>query len=291
MPLELRAHVRYPEDLFRMQSQLYLRYHIRDVNTFYNKEDLWTIPTEVAGVGQSLPVDPYYVIMRLPGEESEEFVLFTPFSPALRNNTIAWLAARSDGANYGKLLAYRFPTEAAVFGPSQVESRIDQDTAVSAQISLWNQSGSSVIRGNLLMIPIGQGNLFVEPIYLQATSGSLPELKRVVVANGNNIAMEPTLGRALEVVLGRAQPTTPTTGDITPGTTPATPPTTGTPAPTSTPQPTAELPDDIDGLIADANASFERAQQLLRAGDFAGYGEEIKRLRDILQSLAELSGQ
>jgi uncharacterized membrane protein (UPF0182 family) len=291
MPESLRSHLRYPEDLFRMQSQLYLRYHIRDADVFFNREDAWTIPNEVTGASQQLPVDPYYVIMRLPGEEEEEFVLFTPFSPARRNNTIAWLAARADGDNYGKLIAYRFPTEELVFGPSQVESRIDQDTTVSAQISLWNQSGSSVIRGNLLMIPIGQGNLFVEPLYLQATSGSLPELKRVVVANGNNIAMEPTLGRALEVVLGRANPTTPTTGDLTPGATPGTPPTTGTPPPTSTPQPTSELPDDVDALIDDANASFERAQQLLRDGDFAGYGEEIERLEDILQRLSELTGQ
>ena len=127
--------------------------------------------------------------------------------------TLASTYARADGANYGKLLSYRFPTESAVFGPSQVEARIDQDTTVSAQISLWNQSGSQVIRGNLLMIPIGKGNLFVEPIYLQATTGSLPELKRIVVVNGNNIAMEPTLARSLEVVLGLAAPTSPTTGE------------------------------------------------------------------------------
>lgn len=292
MPASLRDHVRYPEDLFRLQSQLYLRYHIQDAGVFYNKEDAWTIPNEVSGVNQQQPVDPYYVIMRLPGQQDEEFVLFLPFTPARRNNTIAWLAARSDGANYGKLLAFRFPTDSAVFGPSQVESRIDQDTTVSAQISLWNQSGSQVIRGNLLMIPIGQGNLFVEPIYLQATSGSLPELKRVVVANGNTIAMEPTLARSLEVILGRAAPTSPTTGEGSP--TPVASPTPqagATPAPTATPRATEALPSDVDALIQDANDSFNRAQQLLRDGDFAGYGDEVAHLQDILQRLAQLTGQ
>ncbi len=292
MPASLRAHVRYPEDLFRLQARLYQRYHIRDAGVFYNKEDAWTIPSEVFGVSQSQTVDPYYVIMRLPGEQDEEFVLFIPFSPARRNNTIAWLAARSDGAEYGKLLAFRFPTETLVYGPSQVESRIDQDTTISAQISLWNQSGSQVIRGNLLMIPIGRGNLFVEPIYLQSTAGSLPELKRVVVANGNDIAMEPTLARALEVLLGRAPPTAPTIGEGSP--TPpasATPQPGETPEPTPSPQPTENLPADVDALIQQANDSFNRAQQLLRDGDFAGYGEEIARLQDILQRLAELTGQ
>jgi uncharacterized membrane protein (UPF0182 family) len=290
MPDSLRAHLRYPEDLFKLQASLYLRYHIQDPGIFFNREDVWSIPNEVF-IDQSQPIEPYYVIMRLPGEQEEEFVLIMPFNPANRNNTVAWLAARSDGDNYGRLLAFRFPTETLVFGPSQVESRIDQDTLISQQISLWNQSGSQVIRGNLLMIPIGEGNLFVEPIYLQATGRSLPELKRVVVANGNNIAMEPTLGRALEVVLGRATPTGPTVEDATPGPATATPRPGETPLPTPTPAPTADLTDDVGALIEQANQSFERAQQLLRDGDFAGYGEEIARLEEILQRLAELAGE
>lgn len=286
MPPAVREHLRYPEQLFRTQAQLYRTYHIRQANALYNREDLWDIPTEVF-VDQEQVIEPYYVIMRIPGEPQEEFVLFVPFRPANRNNTIAWLAARSDGENYGKLLSFRFPTDALVFGPSQIESRIDQDTAISQQFSLWNQSGSQVIRGNLLMIPIGEGNLFVEPIYLQATAGQLPELKRVVVVNGNNIAMEPTLGRALAVVFGRAEPTTPTTEGPIPAS-----PTAGpgeTPAPTPTSQPTTELPDDIAQLISDANDSFNRAQALLQQGDFAGYGEEISRLEEILQRLTELT--
>jgi uncharacterized membrane protein (UPF0182 family) len=290
MPASLRAHIRYPEDLFRVQAQAYLRYHIRDATVFFNKEDVWDVPTEVF-TGSEQSVQPYYLIMRLPGEQQEEFVLVMPFRPANRNNTIAWLAARADGTNYGKLLTFRFPTDALVYGPSQVESRIDQDTTISAQISLWNQSGSQVIRGNLLMIPIGAGNLFVEPLYLQATASNLPELKRVVVVNGNSIAMEPTLGRALDVVLGRAPPSTIEGGG---GPTPAASPTPGaneTPAPTPTPAPTSALPNDVNSLIAQANAAYNAAQQALRQGDFAGYGTQIAQLQQILQRLMQLSGQ
>jgi uncharacterized membrane protein (UPF0182 family) len=290
MPESLREHVRYPEGLFLIQSDLYRTYHITNPDVFFNREDIWAIPTEVFSGGEQL-VEPYYVIMRLPGEAEEEFALILPFRLANKNNTIAWLAARSDSDQYGKLLTFRFPTDTLVFGPSQVEARIDQDTQISAQISLWNQSGSQVIRGNLLMIPIGEGNLFVEPIYLQATQSELPELKRVVVVNGNAIAMEPTLERALQVVLGRAPPSIPTAGE--PGLTeePDATPTAGEPDATATPAETSELPDDIDELIAEANASFLRAQQLLQQGDFAGYGEEVDHLREVLQQLAEQSGQ
>lgn len=293
MPAALRAHLRYPEELFRTQAQLYLRYHIQDPTVFYNREDTWDIPHEVVEQGVEQPIEPYYVIMRLPGEAREEFALILPFRLAQRDNTIAWLAARSDGEHYGRLLAFRFPTESLVFGPRQVESRIDQDEEISAQLTLWNQAGSQVIRGNLLMIPVGEGNLFVEPIYLQAAGRQLPELKRVVVANGPNIAMEPTLARALAVVLGRAEPSAPVIEDgrptpaPTPGATPLpTPSARGTPAPTAT-----AAPADINALIREANERFQRAQQLLQQGDFSGYGEEIERLGQILQRLMELSGQ
>ena len=167
MPAGLQAHLRYPEDMFLTQVNKYRTYHITDPGGLYNREDIWNIPTEVFD-GQNVPVEPYYVIMRLPGESQEEFVLIMPLTPARRENTIAWVAARSDPANYGELVSFRFPTNSLVFGPRQVESRIDQDPTISAQFSLWNQGGSNVIRGNLLMIPIGNGNLFVEPIYLQA---------------------------------------------------------------------------------------------------------------------------
>ncbi|MEX1253884.1 MAG: UPF0182 family protein [Dehalococcoidia bacterium] len=290
MPDALRAHLRYPEQLFLIQAELYSAYHIQDPRVLYNREDIWDIPTEVF-IGQEQTVEPYYVIMRLPGEAEEEFALILPFRPANRNNTIAWMAGRSDGDNYGKLLAFRFPTGSAVFGPSQVESFIDQDEQISAQLSLWNQSGSQVIRGNLLMIPIGEGNLFVEPIYLQATAGQLPELKRVVVANGNNIAMEPTLARALEVVLGQAPPSTPVADGGTPTTPTATPGPGETPEPTSTAAATAVPSDDVATLIQQANDAFERAQTALQNGDFATYGDEIAEVERLLQRLAELTNQ
>ncbi|MEE8385188.1 MAG: UPF0182 family protein, partial [Dehalococcoidia bacterium] len=230
------------------------------------------------------------VIMRLPGEESEEFVLVLPFRPrGPRRNSVAWLAARSDGEQYGKLLAFRFPGGTQILGPSQVESLIDADTTISEQLTLWDQAGSQVIRGNLLMIPIGEGNLFVEPIYLQATASRLPRLERVVVVrNGEDIAMEETLEKALNVVLGRTQGST--RRDDGPAPTPAATPAAGeTPAPTAIPQPTTALPDDVEALIQEANDTFEHAQELLQQGDFAGYGEEIDHLEDILRRLMELS--
>jgi uncharacterized membrane protein (UPF0182 family) len=234
--------------------------------------------------------------MRLPGESNEEFMLILPMVPARRSNTIAWVAARSDVPNYGKLLSFRFPTDTLVFGPSQVESRIDQDPQISAQFSLWNQSGSNVIRGNLLMIPIGNGNLYVEPIYLQAQSSQLPELKRVVVVNGNRIAMEPTLERSLAVIFGGAAPTAPTTGDTgagqaPPGGTPTPGPGTATPAPsTATPAP-AVTPGSIGALARQAQEAFDRAQAALRNGDLATYQQEVNRAQQLIQQIAQQSGQ
>ena len=285
MPEVLRDHLRYPQDLFRVQSEVYLLYHITDPDTFFNKEDLWDMPMEIF-IDRKQIMEPYYVIMRLPGEEQEEFVLILPFLPAGKPNATAWLAARSDGDHYGKLLSFRFPPAKVISGPLQVDNRIDQNTTISQQISLWNTSGSQVIRGNLLMIPIGEGNLFVEPIYLQATEGQLPELKRVVVVNGNNIAMEETLERALEVVLGQAQATAPI--NEPPATTEPTAGPDETPAPAPTSAPVTPLSDNVAVLIGQANDSFERAQALLQQGDWAGYGEEIDRLEEILQTLMAL---
>lgn len=294
MPASLREHLRYPEDLFLIQVNQYRTYHIRDAGALYNREDIWNIPTEQTGSGEAM-VAPYYVIMRLPGETRPEFMLILPLTPARRQNTIAWVAARSDAPNYGKLVSYRFPTDTLVFGPQQVESRIDQDPTISAQFSLWNTSGSNIIRGNLLMIPIGNGNLFVEPIYLQAQSSRLPELKRVVVVNGNDIAMEPTLQRALEVVFGRAAPSLPTTDpNATPQTgttTPTAPPSaTATPAPGApTPTPSGGLPTNISDLAREADAAYQRAQNALRAGDFATYGEETRRVEQLIQEIVRLT--
>ncbi len=292
MPASLQAHIRYPEDLFLAQANAYRIYHIKDPGVLYNKEDVWNIPNEIFGASESA-VQPYYVIMRLPGETREEFVLILPLTPARRQNTIAWVAARSDAANYGKLLAFRFPTDALVFGPRQVESRIDQDTTISAQFSLWNQSGSNVIRGNLLMIPIGAGNLFVEPIYLQAATSQLPELKRVVVVNGNRIAMEPTLQRALEVIFGGAAPTQPGV-ETTPGaagtpTATRTPAPTATPGATPTPRPTLAA-GSVGELARQADEAYQRAQTALRNGDFGTYGTEIATVEQLIQEIVRQTG-
>ena len=307
MPEDLRAHVRYPEDLFQAQVEKFLLYHLTDPVARYNQEDVWNIPMEIFS-GNEQPVEPYYVIMRIPGEEVEEFALIMPLTPARRQNTIAWVAARSDGDNYGKLLAFRFPTNSLVFGPRQVETRIDQDGAIAAQFGLWDRANTEVIRGNLLMIPIGEGNLFVEPVYLRSGAGQLPELRRVIVVNGNQIAMEPTLDRALAVIFGEAEPTEPTTGDIPPGGPDDPPPpdgeATATPEPpssepTATPTPTIEVPTptpvsltgDAAEIARQASDAYERAQAALQAGDFATYGQEIALVEQLLQRLVELTDE
>jgi hypothetical protein len=271
MPVSIREHLRYPLDMFSLQSSLYLQYHITDPDVFFIGEDFWNIPTERFGK-QEQPVEPYYVLMTLPTEQAEareelEFVLIMPFTPRNRQNTVAWLAGRSDGDAYGKLRAYRFPTDDLVFGPAQIEARIDQNPGISQQITLWDQAGSEVIRGNLLMIPIGQSFLFVEPIYLQADTSRLPELVRVVVANGNAIAMEQTFDRALDVVLGRAQSSLPGAGDIdSHGRT--------TPDATATPGAESETPSgDVNQLLEDARDTVDEAES------------DLDRLRALLDAL------
>lgn len=268
MPVAIREHLRYPLDMFSLQSSLYLQYHITDSDVFFIGEDFWNIPTERFGQ-QEQPVEPYYVLMTLPTEQAEarehlEFALIMPFTPRNRQNTVAWLAGRSDGDEYGTLRAYRFPTDDLVFGPAQIEARIDQNPGISQQITLWDQAGSEVIRGNLLMIPIGQSFLFVEPIYLQADTSRLPELVRVVVANGNAIAMERTFDRALDVVLGRATSSLPGGGDIG-GTTPEA---------TSTPGAGSETPSgDVNQLLEDARDAVD------------GVEADLDRLRALLDAL------
>ncbi len=263
MPPSIKAHLRYPEDLFRLQSEVYLRYHIDDPDVFFLKEDFWAVPTEKFRQ-QEQPVDPYYVIMTLPGEEQAEFVLILPFTPRNKQNTVAWLAGRSDGEQLGALRAYRFPTDDLVFGPAQIEARIDQDPGISQQLTLWDQAGSEVIRGNLLMIPIGESFIFIEPIYLQADTSRLPELKRIIVANGNAIAMEPTFAAALDVVLGKRASSLPGASIFTG---------TATPAATPTPTPTraapvgalGELIEQAEQAAGDTQASLDRLRTLLEA--------------------------
>jgi uncharacterized protein len=202
MPKGLQEHIRYPEDLFKVQSSLYTIYHMNDPAVFYNKEDAWQIPTEIYGTNQQIKVEPYYIIMKLPGEEKEEFVLMTPFTPLKKDNMISWFAARSDGENYGKLLLYKFPKDKLVYGPLQIEAKFDQDSEISQQLTLWSQQGSRVTRGNLLVIPIEDSLLYIEPLYISAEKGQLPQLKRVLVSDGERVVMEENLGEALNVLFG-----------------------------------------------------------------------------------------
>jgi uncharacterized membrane protein (UPF0182 family) len=199
MPIALKSHIRYPSKLFKVQSERLLTYHMTDPQVFYNREDQWQVPSEIYA-GEVQPIESYYLITRLPTEESEEFILLNPFTPVSRNNLIAWLAGRSDGDNYGKLLLYQFPKQRLIFGPEQIEARVNQDPIISQQISLWNRQGSRAIQGNLLVIPIEQSLLYVEPIYLEAERNSLPTLARVIVVYENQIVMAETLQAAIDTL-------------------------------------------------------------------------------------------
>jgi uncharacterized membrane protein (UPF0182 family) len=270
MPADLRAHLRYPEDLFRIQAEMYLTYHMQNPTVLYNREDLWSVPFERFGESRQ-PVEPYYTIMRLPNERQAEFLLMLPLAPANRDNMIAWLAGRSDGPHYGKLLVYKYPKDKLIYGPLQVETRIDQDPTISAQFSLWNQRGSRVIRGNLLVVPVGSANLYLEPVYLQAEQGPLPELQRIVVATGNRIAMEPTLEAALTKLFGGE----PAAGRATALPDSATGPAAGEPA--------------VAAAARSAREHFEQAREAQRVDDWARYGEELRALDAALRQLEELT--
>jgi len=202
MPDGLKSHIRYPQGLFEIQSELYSIYHMKDPMVFYNREDAWSVPDELYR-GSRQQMEPYYVIMKLPGEHSEEFILMLPFTPRNKENMIAWMAARSDPDNYGSLVLYQFSKQELTYGPMQIEARVDQDTEISQDITLWSQSGSSVVRGNTLIIPIENSILYVEPLYLEATErGTLPQLKRVIVAYNDRLTMQDTLAEAIDVIFG-----------------------------------------------------------------------------------------
>ncbi|MBD1864343.1 MULTISPECIES: UPF0182 family protein [Trichocoleus] len=228
MPAALLSHVRYPVDFFNVQSERLLTYHMTDPQVFYNREDQWQVPVEIYGSKPQL-VEPYYLITSLPGSDTEEFILLLPFTPRQRNNLIAWLAARSDGENYGKLLLYEFPKQQLVYGPEQIEARINQDPIISQQISLWNRQGSRAIQGNLLVIPIEQSLLYVEPLYLEAEQNSLPTLVRVIVAYENRIVMAETFDQALAAVFEAKAPTAPVVRPVAAPTPPTPSPVPSTP--------------------------------------------------------------
>lgn len=266
MPSELRLHVRYPEDLFNLQAELYMTYHMADPQVFYNREDLWEPAIEVRG-GAETAVEPYFVIMRLPGGTQSEFVLMLPLTPAGKDNMIAWLYADSDGDNYGQMGVLEFSKQELVYGSRQIEARIDQDPTISQQLSLWNQRGSQVIRGNMMVIPIDGGLIYVEPVFLQAESGRLPELKRIIVAHGSRIAMRSTLAEALADVFSGQAPTMAEPAD----------------------EPVEQLPpDDLSALARSAQDHYNAAQLCLADGDWACYGREQDALQVALQALVDL---
>ena len=197
MPEDLKQHIRYPSDLFSIQTFIYATYHMKTPQVFYNKEDQWEIP-EIDGQ----VMQPYYTIMKLPGKDHEEYILMLPFTPQGKSNLSAWMVSRSDGENYGKLVAYTFPKQKLVYGPNQIVARINQEAEISRQISLWDQRGSKVIQGTLLVIPIEESLIYVRPLYLRADAGKIPELKRVIVGYEDSIAMERTLDEAIEKIFG-----------------------------------------------------------------------------------------
>lgn len=264
-PESLKSHIRYPEDLFSVQSYIYSTYHMEDATVFYNKEDAWDIPYEVYGTGQQISVDPYYIIMKLPEEEKEEFVLMTSFTPISKDNMIAWMAARSDGDDYGKLLLYKFPKDKLVYGPLQVEAKFDQDSEISQQITLWSQQGSRVTRGNLLVIPIDDSLLYIEPLYIQAETGQLPELKRVLVSDGEKVVMEKNLADALEALFGKAKVTV-----------------------TTITEEGEEITEERSNeqLIAQAQEYYEEMLTSMEEKDWAAYGENFDNLGDVLGELS-----
>lgn len=262
MPQVLRDHWRYPEQLFRIQANAYAAYHMEDPHVFYNKEDLWAVPTEMLE-SQEQSMSPYYVVMQLPGEDEVEFLMMRPYVPNGRRNMIAWLYADSDGHDYGQLGVFKFPKEELIYGPMQIEARFDQDAYISQQLTLWNQRGSEVIRGNLMVIPIDDTIIYVEPLYLQAQAGQLPELKRVLVGYGNQVAMAEDLETALTLVLS------------------------GTPVAELPPQETPTT--DVAALARSAQAHYETAQACLRDGDWACYGQELEALAADLQALVEVT--
>ena len=255
MPTVYRQHLRYPQDLFTIQAQMYRAYHMEDAEVFYNREDLWRFP-EVSHNAEPQPMEPYYIIMKLPKLGQEQFMQILPFTPANRDNMIAWMAGISDGDNYGQLLLYEFPKQELVFGPSQIEARINQTPEISEQFTLWSQQGSGIIRGNLLVVPIEQSLLYVQPIYLRAEQGELPELRRVIVVYGDRAVMRETLAQCLESIFGGSSLTT-----------------------------RSSTPDNLASLVQAALKAYQTGQEALTRGDWPGFGEAQQQLENLLRQL------
>ena len=292
MPADQKAHIRYPNDLFSIQAHMFLTYQMTDPKDFYNREDMWAWPEEIFD-DRTQPIEPYYVLMQLPESQELDFIQILPFTPANRENMVAWLAAQNDPDKYGQKIVYRFGKDSLVFGPKQIEARIDQDPVISSQLSLWNQQGSQVIRGNLLVIPIGGSLLYVEPLYLQAATGKIPELKRVILATPDRVVMAENLGLALAQLFGRDVLEDARLAELAlveGGTLPAALPAAPADAPVAA-QPAADLAQrSLEELIVEANTLYNLAQAALREGDWAGYGAQMTALQTVLERLAEVSG-
>ena len=281
MPAGLRKHVRYPELLLKLQAEVYGLYHMTNPEVFYNREDLWTVATEVgtdeSGAQAAQPMQPNFVLMKLPGEAGAEFVEILPFTPANRNNLIGWIAGRSDGEHYGTSIVYDFPKTKQIDGPLQIEARIDQNAQLSGQLSLWNQQGSHVRRGTLLVIPSGKALLYAEPIYLQADRSPMPELRLVVLALQDRLAYAPTFEAALSSLFGGGisslsgseSSTAPAAANQLAG------------SPTSAPQ----AKEDLNAMIKEAGKDFDDYQRLTAAGKLAEAGQKLEALKQVIEKL------
>jgi uncharacterized membrane protein (UPF0182 family) len=270
MPAGLKAHLRYPQDLFSIQSEIFRVYHMTDANTFYNKEDVWDRSS--SGDGKTT-LEAYYVNMRLAGEEKTEFALITPFMPVNRDNMIAWMAGRSDGENYGELLVYQFPKQKLIYGPSQVEALTNQNSEISAQLSLWSQRGSAVIRGNMTVVPVGNGILYIQPLYLRAENSELPELRRVITSTGGKVVWGETLEESLVRLLAPSEGR-----QMLP--------------PSAAPAPRSEGETATLSVLArEASDAWDAARKALREDDWEKYGREMKKLESVLKEMQEISAQ
>jgi uncharacterized membrane protein (UPF0182 family) len=269
----LNEHIRYPEALFTIQSQMFTLFHMKDPQVFYNKEDLWTVSKDMAD-GEQTEIEPYYIQMQMPGESERHFIMLNTFTPVNKSNMIAWMAANSDPENYGDLTVYMLPKQKLVYGPMQIDARINQTPDISQQLTLWNQQGSRVIRGNIFVIPIDNSILYVEPLYLQSEQTELPELKRVIVSYGSKIAMEKDLTTALNAVFGEKSTGQPSSGDTGKGS-----------------NQTPAKPATVTELVDQAERQFAEAEQKAENGDWAGYGQALEKLKKTLTELKKQTGQ
>ena len=274
MPGDLSKRLRYPQQIFALQAGMFATFHMLNPAVFYNREDQWEIPAFEVG-GQPTPMQPYYTIMKLAGESGAEYIQMLPFTPRQKDNLAAWMAARSDGANYGRLVVFQFPKQTVIFGPRQIAARISQDQVIAPQITLWNQQGSEVIQGTLLVIPIEESLIYIRPLYLRAAGGFIPELKRIIVAYQNSIVMEETLERALERLFPRGDGQLPLAA-------PSMDPDAVEGAATTPPPPAG-----LDALADQARMHYTRAIQAQREGNWAQYGDEIKRLGEVLEKMKQ----